>query len=78
MSAGNFVTPTLVIHGQLDMRVPVNHGIELFNTLQKRGITSKFVYYPDENHWVLKPQNSLHWYQSVKNWIESYASPGAR
>ena len=78
MSAGNFVTPTLVIHGQLDMRVPVNHGIELFNTLQKRGITSKFIYYPDENHWVLKPQNSLHWYQTVRNWIESYASPGAR
>ncbi|MGA0054085.1 MAG: S9 family peptidase [Steroidobacteraceae bacterium] len=77
-NAGNFVTPTLVIHGQLDMRVPVNHGIELFNTLQKRGVPSKFVYYPDENHWVLKPQNSLHWYQSVKNWVESYAAPGAR
>ncbi len=77
-NAGNFVTPTLVIHGQLDMRVPVNHGIELFNTLQKRGVPSKFVYYPDENHWVLKPQNSLHWYQSVKNWVESYAPPGAR
>ncbi|MEY3713317.1 MAG: hypothetical protein RL321_937 [Pseudomonadota bacterium] len=77
-NAGNFVTPTLVIHGQLDMRVPVNHGVELFNTLQKRGVPSKFVYYPDENHWVLKPQNSLHWYQSVKNWVESYAPPGAR
>lgn len=77
-NAGNFVTPTLVIHGQLDMRVPVNHGFELFNTLQKRGVPSKFIYYPDENHWVLKPQNSLHWYQSVKNWVELYASPGAR
>lgn len=76
--AGNFVTPTLVIHGQLDMRVPVNHGFELFNTLQKRGVASKFIYYPDENHWILKPQNSLHWYQSVRDWIELYAPPGAR
>ena len=55
----NFTTPTLVIHGQLDLRVPLSHGIELFNTLQKRGVPSKLVYFPDENHWVLKPQNSL-------------------
>lgn len=75
MSAGNFVTPTLVIHGQLDQRVPVNHGIELFNTLQKRGVPSKLLYYPDENHWVLKPQNSLFWYQTVREWIERYAPP---
>jgi len=77
-SAGNFVTPTLVIHGQLDMRVPVNHGIELFNTLQKRGVPSKFVYYPDENHWILKPKNSLFWYSTVKDWVETYAPAGAR
>ena len=61
--AANFKTPTLVIHGQMDMRVPVNHGIELFNTLQSKGVPSKLVYFPDENHWVLKPQNSLFWYQ---------------
>lgn len=54
-SAGNFVTPTLVIHGQLDQRVPVNHGIELFNTLQTRGVPSKLVYFPDENHWDRSP-----------------------
>jgi dipeptidyl aminopeptidase/acylaminoacyl peptidase len=77
-SAGNFATPTLVIHGQLDMRVPVNQGIELFNTLQKRGVPSKFVYYPDENHWILKPQNSLFWYKTVREWIETYAPSGAR
>ena len=77
-SAGNFATPTLVIHGQLDMRVPVNQGIELFNTLQKRGVPSKFVYYPDENHWILKPQNSLFWYKTVREWVENYAPPGAR
>ena len=77
-SAGKFVTPTLVIHGQLDMRVPVNHGIELFNTLQKRGVPSKLVYYPDENHWILKPQNSIFWYKTVREWVEKYAPPGGR
>ena len=75
-SAGNFVTPTLVIHGQLDQRVPVNHGIELFNTLQTRGVPSKLVYFPDENHWVLKPGNSLFWYQQVRDWLATYAPPG--
>lgn len=78
MAAANFKTPTLVIHGQLDQRVPVNHGIELFNTLQTKGIPSKFVYFPDENHWVLKPQNSVFWYQQVKDWVTQYAPPGAR
>jgi dipeptidyl aminopeptidase/acylaminoacyl peptidase len=76
MAAGNFKTPTLVIHGQLDYRVPVNHGIELFQTLQKRGVPSKFVYYPNENHWILQPQNSLFWYRTVREWVESYAKPG--
>ncbi|MEO8063488.1 MAG: S9 family peptidase [Pseudomonadota bacterium] len=76
--AGNFNTPTLVIHNQLDLRVPLNHGIELFNTLQKRGVPSKLLYYPDENHWVLKPQNSLFWYQTVHDWVATYAAPGAK
>lgn len=75
--AGNFKTPTLVIHNQNDLRVPLNHGIELFNTLQKRGVPSKLVYFPDENHWVLKPQNSLFWYQTVRDWVATYAKPGA-
>ena len=75
-AAGNFNTPTLVIHNQNDLRVPLNHGIELFNTLQKRGVPSKLVYFPDENHWVLKPQNSLFWYQTVRDWVATYAKPG--
>jgi dipeptidyl aminopeptidase/acylaminoacyl peptidase len=75
-SAGNFNTPTLIIHNQNDLRVPLNHGIELFNTLQKRGVPSKLVYFPDENHWVLKPQNSLFWYQTVRDWVATYAKPG--
>jgi dipeptidyl aminopeptidase/acylaminoacyl peptidase len=77
-SAANFVTPTLVIHGQQDLRVPVNQGFELFNVLQKRGVPSKLLYFPDENHWILKPQNSLFWYRNVREWIETYAAPGAR
>lgn len=77
-SAGNFKTPTLVIHGQLDMRVPVNHGFELFNTLQKREVPSKLLYFPDENHWILKPQNSLLWYQTKKDWLAKYAPAGGR
>ena len=77
-SAANFKTPTLVIHGQLDMRVPVNHGIELFNILQSRGVPSRLVYFPDENHWVLKPQNSLFWYRTVREWLEKYAPPGGK
>jgi dipeptidyl aminopeptidase/acylaminoacyl peptidase len=78
-SAGSFATPTLVIHGQLDMRVPVNHGFELFNTLQNRQVPSRLIYFPDENHWVLKPQNSLFWYKSVQEWLAKYigAAPAA-
>jgi dipeptidyl aminopeptidase/acylaminoacyl peptidase len=75
-AAANFSTPTLIIHNQNDLRVPLNHGIELFNTLQKRGVPSKLVYFPDENHWVLKPQNSLFWYQTVRDWVATYAKPG--
>jgi dipeptidyl aminopeptidase/acylaminoacyl peptidase len=76
MNAAAFDTPTLVIHGQLDQRVPVSHGIELFNPLQNRGVPSKFVYFPDENHWVLKPQNSLFWYETQRQWLGQYLEPG--
>lgn len=71
-AAGNFRTPTLVIHGQLDQRVPVNHGIELFHTLQNQGVKSRLVYFPDENHWILKPNNSLFWYSTCKEWLAEY------
>ncbi len=77
-NAGNFKTPTLVIHGQLDQRVPLNNGLELFHILQNRGVPSRLVYYPDENHWILKRQNSLFWYDETKNWLERYAPAGAR
>jgi dipeptidyl aminopeptidase/acylaminoacyl peptidase len=66
-----------VTHGQLDYRVPVNQAFELFSALQNRGVQSRMVYYPDENHWILKPQNSLHWYEEVRKWIAGFAPPGA-
>lgn len=74
--AGNFTTPTLVIHGQLDYRVPLNHGLELFNALQNRGVRSRFIYYPDENHWILKPNNSLHWYGEKQTWLDEFIGRG--
>jgi dipeptidyl aminopeptidase/acylaminoacyl peptidase len=77
-NAAHFVTPTLVVHGQLDHRVPLNNGIELFQTLQNRGVDSRLVYFPDENHWVLKRQNSLFWYREVKDWLARHAPAGAR
>lgn len=76
MQAANFNTPTLVIHGQNDLRVPVNHAIELFQTLQIRGVPSRLIYYPNENHWILRPQNSVFWYAEVRRWIEAFATPG--
>ncbi len=75
--AANFATPTLVLHGQADQRVPLNNGVELFQTLQNRGVDSRFVYFPDENHWILKRQNSLFWYREVKDWLARYAPAGA-
>ena len=74
--AKNFRTPTLVIHGQLDYRVPLNNGLELFQTLQNRGVRSRLIYYPDENHWVLKPNNSLFWYGQVRDWLKEFIGAG--
>jgi dipeptidyl aminopeptidase/acylaminoacyl peptidase len=65
----------LVIHGQLDYRVPVGQAFELFRTLQHRDVDSRLIYYPDENHWILKPNNSLYWYEQVRDWIGRYAEP---
>ncbi|WP_444889208.1 prolyl oligopeptidase family serine peptidase [Microbulbifer sp. DLAB2-AA] len=73
--AAQFKTPSLVIHGQNDLRVPVGQSFELFRTLQERGVESRLIYYPDENHWVLKPNNSLHWYGQVREWVERFAVP---
>jgi dipeptidyl aminopeptidase/acylaminoacyl peptidase len=64
--------PMLVVHGQLDYRIPVEQGIAAFTALQRKGIESKFLYFPDENHWVLKPQNSLLWHDTVNAWLKAH------
>ena len=70
--ATQFKTPTLVVHGQLDYRLDVSEGFQLFTTLQRLKIPSKMLYFPDEGHWVLKPQNSELWYKTVNGWVDSY------
>jgi dipeptidyl aminopeptidase/acylaminoacyl peptidase len=72
MSAKNFKTPTLVIHGQLDYRLDVSEGFQLFDTLQLLKVPSKMLYFPDEGHWVLKPQNSQLWYKTVNDWVDQW------
>jgi len=67
-----YATPMLVIHGELDYRVPVTHGLELYGILKAKGVQARLVYYPDENHWILKPQNSLHWYGEFLGWLKRY------
>jgi len=70
--AKNFKTPTLVIHGQRDYRLDVSEGFQLFTTLQMEGVPSKMLYFPDEGHWVLKPQNSRLWYHTVNDWVDQW------
>jgi dipeptidyl aminopeptidase/acylaminoacyl peptidase len=75
LSAKNFKTPTLVIHGELDYRVPIGEGLQLFTTLQRKGVPSKLLYFPDEGHWILKPQNSELWYKTVLDWFDQWLKP---
>ncbi|MGA9062253.1 MAG: S9 family peptidase, partial [Terracidiphilus sp.] len=75
--AKNFKTPTLVIHGQLDYRLDLSEGLQLFTTLQRLGVPSKMLYFPDEGHWVLKPQNSQLWYKTVNEWVDEWTGKAA-
>lgn len=70
--ADKFKTPTLVVHGQLDFRLDVSEGFQLFTTLQRLNVPSKMLYFPDEGHWVLKPQNSQLWYKTVNDWVDQW------
>ena len=70
--AKNFKTPTLVIHSQLDYRLDVSEGFQLFDTLQLLKVPSKMLYFPDEGHWVMKPQNSQLWYKTVNDWVDEW------
>ncbi len=76
LSAKSFKTPTLVIHGQLDYRLDVSEGLQLFDTLQMMNVPSKMLYFPDEGHWVLKPQNSQLWYKTVNDWVDRWTKTG--
>lgn len=69
---GQFKTPTLVICGERDFRVPYTQSLEFFNALQRQGVPSKLVVFPDEGHWVLKPQNSQFWYKTFLDWLALY------
>jgi dipeptidyl aminopeptidase/acylaminoacyl peptidase len=68
----NFKTPTLVVHSQLDYRLDVSEGYQLFTALQRMHVPSKMLYFPDEGHWVLKPQNSELWYKTVNDWVDQW------
>ena len=69
---GKFKTPMLVICGERDFRVPYTQSLELFNALQRQDVQSKLVVFPDEGHWILKPQNSRYWYKTFADWLENY------
>lgn len=71
----NFDTPTLVTAGEIDYRVPVDQDLQLFTALQLRGVKSKLIVFPDEGHWILKPQNSRFWYGQVLDWFDGYLKP---
>jgi len=72
MYAENFKTPMLVMHGEKDYRVPINHALTVYGIYKGMGLDARLVYYPDENHWILSPQNSIYWYKELHNWFERY------
>ena len=71
---GNWKTPMLVIHGGKDYRVPPEEGIATFTALQRKGVPSKFLYFPEENHWVLRAQNSVQWHDEVLGWLDQWTA----
>ena len=75
--AGRMRTPELVIHGGQDFRVPETEGMQAFTALQRQNVPSRFLYFPDEGHWVLKPQNQVVWWTTVHEWLAHYLKPGA-
>ena len=77
-NASKMNTPTLVIHGAKDYRVPDCNGLAYYNTLKARGVDARLLWFPDENHWVLKPRNSVLWYQEFAAWLAKYTQPKRR
>ena len=74
--AGGFSSPMLVLHGMRDYRVPYAQGLQIYNVYKARGLPARLVVYPDENHWILSPANSLHWYGEVLGWLERWLGEG--
>jgi dipeptidyl aminopeptidase/acylaminoacyl peptidase len=72
--AKDFATPTLVVDGELDFRVPYGQGLQLFTALQLQKVPSKLLVFPDEGHWVLKPQNSVLWYNTFLDWVKHWVN----
>jgi len=70
--AAGYNTPTLVIHGERDARVPITQGLELYGVLVAKGIPARLVYFPDENHWILSRSNSIRWYEEVLGWLQRW------
>ncbi len=70
--ARNFKSPTLILHGELDYRVPYGNGLELYGVLQGMGVPSRLVVYPNENHWILSPQNAIYWHWEMQDWLRRY------
>jgi len=73
--AAKFKTPTLVLNGELDFRVPYTEGLSMFTSLQRQGVPSRLVVFPDEGHWIGKPQNQRLWWGEVQGWLSKYLAP---
>jgi dipeptidyl aminopeptidase/acylaminoacyl peptidase len=71
----NFKTPTLVIHGEKDYRVPLEQSLAMFTALRRQDVPARLLLFPDENHWVLQPQNSVRWYAEVVAWLDRWTKP---
>jgi dipeptidyl aminopeptidase/acylaminoacyl peptidase len=76
--AGGYATPTLVIVGERDYRVPLTQGLELYGVLKAKGVDARLIYFPDENHWILKRENSMLWYGEVHRWLSRYLQPSVQ
>ena len=74
----DWTKPMLVIHNDKDFRIPVDQGIGAFTALQRKGVPSEFLNFPDENHWVLKPANSMEWHNTVQAWLAKWIGPEAK
>ncbi len=74
--ADKFVTPMLIMHGEQDYRVPVTQGLEIYGVYKGKGLDARLVYFPNENHWILKPNNSIFWFNEFTSWLQRYVPAG--